>query len=697
MFGGGFKLTLASSRVGSGEAELPRLAPSSRALRPEIQALRAIAVLAVVVYHVWPNQLPGGFVGVDVFFVISGYLITKHIVDEIDMSGGLGVVLFWSRRVRRLLPAAFVVLLASVVLLFTVLPATRWAQGLTESAASAAYVQNWVLAVASVDYLAAENDPSLFQHFWSLSVEEQFYLLWPVLIVGLLACVSVAGRRGLQLSVHGVLAVGLSAVVAASLGYSIWLTTNDPGVAYFSTATRAWEFAAGGLLALALVAWPPREGFALSWVLSWTGLSAIAVSTIAYSSSTPFPGFSALLPVVGTILVIAAGSPRRFPAPGRLLSLRPIQFLGGISYSLYLWHWPLIVVYPLVRGAEPGLIGGLSLIAIAVGLSAATKRWVEDPFRGDRSPIRSPRRAFAFAVVGATVFALVAAVGFLRIERETSDAADRALVVEDCIGVVIDEAERAACSDVIADLPVVPALAARESDTAVQYGCYIPAEGAFQTCSYGVDGAAVRIAIAGDSHAASLIPGLVVAVEQLGWSLDVFVGSGCTFQPGGDCPARAEIDRALLNGGYDAVLITSWRRYHPDAEVLAAYWEPFLLAGVPFVAVGDVPHLPEDVNACIDSSRGDWKLLEDCKTDVDKALGFQPDRYVQGADIAGIPSIELAPLLCDSTNCPAMIGRVLVYRDSPASHITSTLSRTMSEFWVEQLVFLLESEAVGSS
>ena len=215
-------------------------------VRPEIQGLRALAVVLVVVFHLWPYRLHGGYVGVDVFFVISGDPITSHLAREVEQTGRLRVGRFWARRIRRLLPASLLVLAVSAVTILIWVPQSYWQQFMREIVASAIYVQNWALAADSVDYLAATNVASPAQHFWSLSVEEQFYVAWPLLLV---AAVWLAARFG-HWSRRSAIIVMLAVIGAASLAYSVIFTTSNPSVAYFSTATRAWEFAAGGPLGI---------------------------------------------------------------------------------------------------------------------------------------------------------------------------------------------------------------------------------------------------------------------------------------------------------------------------------------------------------------------------------------------------------------------------------------------------------------
>src|SRR5918997_4806937 len=343
--------------------------PTRSGVRPEIQALRAIAVLTVVLYHVWPEAMPGGFVGVDVFFAISGFLITAHLVREVDRTGTLSLWQFWARRARRLLPAALLTLFVCAVATIALVPQLYWQQFLTEIGTSTAYVQNWQLASDAVDYLGADNRPSPVQHFWSLSAEEQFYVLWPLLII---VAAWTARRR---LAIAGVLLT----VTGLSLWYSISETAANPAAAYFVTPTRAWEFGAGGLLAL--IGTRARLPDGVRALLSWAGLGAVAYAAAAYGTETAFPGSAAVVPIVGTLAVIHAGMPAARWAPSRILAIRPAQFLGDISYSVYLWHWPLLVFAPFVF-ANPGLTETrIAVPLLTILLAWITKVLVEDPVR----------------------------------------------------------------------------------------------------------------------------------------------------------------------------------------------------------------------------------------------------------------------------------------------------------------------------
>ena len=341
-------------------------------IRPEIQALRALAVVLVVIYHVDQRWLPGGYIGVDVFFVISGFLITAHIAKGLEGPNGFRLSGFYLRRVRRLLPAALMVLAVVGVVTLVRLPATTWNETGPPIIASVFYVQNWYLAAHSSDYLAAEMY-SPVEHFWSLSVEEQFYLFWPVFLM-------FAAWIGLRLGrTHLALVFGIATITAASFASSVWETYTDPSVAYFATQTRVWELGAGGLLALTVPQLSIGRRYRIA--LSWAGLLIIAACAMTFNANTAFPGYIAAIPVIATAVVISAGD-----VPGRmstswLANRRTTQFLGDISYSIYLWHWPLIVLAPMViLGAdfwlppEARLVPALACIFVAW----LSKRYIED-------------------------------------------------------------------------------------------------------------------------------------------------------------------------------------------------------------------------------------------------------------------------------------------------------------------------------
>ncbi|GAA2044980.1 hypothetical protein GCM10009819_35250 [Agromyces tropicus] len=394
--------------------------PSFRArtaVRPEVQALRAIAVCAVVLHHGWPAVAPAGYMGVDVFFVVSGFLITGLLLRETERTGRISLRDFYLRRARRILPAAMAVLVAVTVMTFAVVPRFEWRSWLREVVASALYFENWLLAADSQDPARDDLASTPVQHFWSLSVEEQFYLGWPLLII---AATWFAARRARD--PRRALLVVLGAASVASFAHSVVLTTQDHNLAYFSTFTRTWEFGVGGILAIlapAVAAGRDR----LRSAIGWLGLALIAVPILAFASPEFFPGVVVLVPVLGTLAVIWAGMPEGRMSPARLTGLRAAQWTGDISYSLYLWHWPIFMFAPYLTGvpSPPWLM--VLLVAASFAVAAASKRWVEDPARFGVGR-RRPRPALLLGGV-ATVAALVVTAGIVGPDALGAEACER--------------------------------------------------------------------------------------------------------------------------------------------------------------------------------------------------------------------------------------------------------------------------------
>ena len=293
-----------------------------------------MAVLAVTAVHAWPELLRGGFVGVDIFFVLSGYLITGQLARELARTGRIALPAFWAKRARRLLPASILVLVFATIMTLVVLPLSSLTTSLREILASILYVENYL----------ASSDESLVQHYWSLSLEEQFYILWPLL---LLAATWLAGRMRRANVLIGV----VSAATILSFIFSVVYTATNPSEAYFSTFTRMWEFGVGAVLAL-LPSLRPRSA-TVSNLLGYSGFAVVLACGYLFNSSTPFPGYMAAIPVLATAaIIVSASRANRFDA-ARVLGVRPMRFIGDISYSVYLWHWPLIVIArTTARGSE---------------------------------------------------------------------------------------------------------------------------------------------------------------------------------------------------------------------------------------------------------------------------------------------------------------------------------------------------------
>ncbi|MFC6173782.1 acyltransferase family protein [Subtercola frigoramans] len=675
-------------------------------IRPEIQALRAIAVLSVVVYHLWPVRLPGGFVGVDIFFVISGFLIVAHLMREIDRTGSVQLLVFWARRARRLLPASLLVLAVTGLAVVVAVPTVQWQQFYSEIGASALYVQNWLLAYNAVDYLAAVNAPSPVEHFWSLSVEEQFYLAWPIVIVLLLA----VGRLRRALSRRAIVVGVLVVVTAASFFYSVYAVDVTPSAAYFVTTARAWEFGAGGLLALlshGSLGFRPLRGA----LVSWLGLAIIAITVFFYSAATPFPGIGAIPPVVGTLLMIWAGSPTGRWSPGALLGLRPAQWVGGVSYSLYLWHWPLIVLVPFVTAQPLDGQARVLILVSAVVLAYITKRFVEEPFRVRTTLTRRTAGRALFVTLGCTVIvALGATLGYCQpfIASYQISAAAAAAIRDNprCAGAPAALPENQCSQPYAVTTLTTPAYAETDIGRGVQSvdECKQTFDAtAVMTCDIGdLATATSTVALVGDSHAGQYL----TALDEYGRANHVhfitYLKSWCagTGAPdvasfGYDVPERMQSctdwGRSVLasvsqNTAIDAVLFTDYTRSYVEAPPslggrpitagdFETAWQPLLDAGKRVIVIRDLPNADkEDIPACVATHLAQYDPCSQPRASATLDLGQDP-LSMAAAQMPSVSFIDLTDDLCDATTCHVVIGGFIVYFGS--NHLTQTFSRTL--------------------
>lgn len=701
----------------------PERTPASRApgvvddhrLRTDIQALRALAVSLVLVYHLFPGSLTGGYIGVDVFFVISGFLITSHLLAS-PPRGGRDLLTFWGRRIRRLLPASLLVLAVTLVATRLLAPPTMWGETARQVTAAAEYRVNWLLASDAVDYLAAENAPSPVQHFWSLSVEEQFYLGWPVLVLVLGVLANRFGRRRV------VFLTGLAVVCLTSLAWSVHQTTTNPAAAYFVTPTRIWELGAGGLLA----AWGARRGAGRAGasgrtVLAWTGLAMIAASALLFDGSTAFPGWRALLPVLGVVAVIAAYAESGTGSPGPLLATRPVQWLGDVSYSVYLWHWPLIALVPFVLETS-GPADELVVAALTLVLAALTKTWVEDPFR----TAAWSRRLGATYLAGAVGMALVVGLAALQsaeVDRDRADdRAELARAERDagpCFGAAA-LARPEACTESTGDPVPSPALAPRDKSAAYKKlddggNCFafVPSFPT-RTCRFGPSDAEVRIALVGNSHAGQWLPALQEVAGPRGWEVTTYLASQCamsdvaqqfdTAAHGDACRrwVRRTADRVVADRP-DVVVLTNRisvaaedHSYDSSDDAYRAGYRRVLrrlsAAGLPVLVLHDTPtpgdagvasvpdcvaeHL-DDPSAC-SGARSAW-VPRDPAHDL-----------ARSADLPGVSAVDLTDRICRPERCDAVVGGVLVYFD--ASHLTATYARTLAPYLAPSVEAALPAE-----
>ncbi|HXD28563.1 MAG TPA: acyltransferase family protein [Arthrobacter sp.] len=691
-----------------------------RTFLPEVQALRALAVLVVVAYHLEPRVVPGGFVGVDVFFVISGFLITGHLVREARRNGRIDLPAFWAGRVRRILPAALVAIAAVVVATLALAPVTQWGTIGQQALASVFSVQNWALAADSVDYLAAEEPPTALQHFWSLGAEEQFYLVWPLLVIAALALVRPRARPGRRSGMRDVRRplLGLcGGVTLASLAYGAWLTSTGDPAAYFVTPARMWELGAGGLLALALAGRadgtvprlprPPAVPLARS-LLALAGLAAIGCAVLGYDDGTPFPGLAAAVPVLGTMAVILGGRTTGPLGLHRLVEAPAVQWIGAVSYSLYLWHWPILVFFILVDGGEPGPLESLGLLGLGLLAAWAGHHFVETPARHWHPVAHSTARALAagaVATVLAATFAVVPTVG----QRQAAEAQAKAaglLVAERPTGFGAASIDSGA-TFASANRQIVPLPAEAAADKPDLGRCVGgPGDATTPECEFGPDGADFTIALVGDSHAVQWWKALEPLARENGWRIVTYLKNSCAFtgavrteqQEGKiDCVGanQATLERLVDRGDVDAVLTAGWTgaafRGDPAAGV-AAYWTRLEDAVIPVQAIRDTPRPGRDQRAR-DCVAAHPQQLDRCGQDRSKA--FEDDDWISAGQRLEprVGLLDFSDRFCTAEFCPAVVGNVLVYRD--AHHISDTYMSTLVPAFGHRLAEALRVDGVA--
>jgi peptidoglycan/LPS O-acetylase OafA/YrhL len=670
----------------------------------------------VVIFHLHPSALPGGYVGVDVFFVISGFLITAHLLGRPPTSPA-DLASFWGRRIRRLLPASLLVLAATLAAVRLVAPATEWEPDAHEARAAALYVVNWSLARQAVDYLAQDALPTAVQHYWSLSVEEQFYFVWPLLI-GLVVLVA----RRLRVPMGAALAVALGSVVALSFAYSISRTASDPAAAYFVTPTRIWELGCGGLLALAVSRARPRTtqptlSRAARTAGSWIGLAMIVAAGVLYSGATAFPGYQAALPVLGAVLVILC-SPQRNDrgTPGPFLALPPVRWLGDVSYSVYLWHWPLIVLAGYAIGHELRPTGIVAVLALTLVLAALTERFVERPFRSPRIA-RHELRTYVLAGAAMTVV-VAAATAQIRDVQQLDQQARVALAhaLHDggrCFGAPALDPGQVCKPVAYHDLLPTPVLAPDDRSAAYQdvggRQCWsYPPSFPTRTCAFGERRSDVTIALVGNSHAGQWLPAMQVLAREHGWRVETYLASQCASSDvlqrfrteAGSAACRQWVRRTAedVARAKPALVVMSNRisvtavghdlegSQPVYADGYTRVLDTLLGADIPVLAIRDTPAPGIQVPTCIAEHGDDYEACDGTREGwlpADPVVGVIEGLHDERARV-----VDLTDHICGPTACRAVNGGVITYFDT--THLTATYVHTLAPYLEPSVLAMLE-------
>ena len=670
--------------------------------RPDIEGLRAFAVLSVVLYHADLFGVHGGFVGVDVFFVISGFLITRLLLEAVSENGIRGLPTFYTRRIRRLLPAAMTVVVATVV------AARLWAPPLSvrptaiDGIFTTFYGLNYRLAVEGTQYLNEGSAPSPLQHFWSLAVEEQFYLCWPILIV----LVVYLGRRHRNV----LLGLLLAAIVLVSFRYSVIDTPVDAPWAYFSLGSRAWELGLGGLVALGASQLARLPG-TIALAGGWLALAAVLAAAFVYNGRTPYPGSAAALPVVGAAVLIACGCAVQ-RGVGVLLGVRPLQFAGRMSYSWYLWHWPMLVIAPMIIGHALGWPERLAVVVLSLAAAFVTFKLIEHPARSLRLP-NLKWFAAGLALSGSVVLAAVVVLGNL--PPLVGTGAD-ATVVHAASATPTVTAEMKA--SVLAGLKTVnaprnltPAPTQAHGDVPISSsdGCHASLFAVRQgPCVFGDRAGKYTVVLIGDSHMQQWEPAFNRAGVYAHWRVVDWTKSGCP-------PQELTVYSPVLNHTYHSCNV--WRALtlrriaalNPAVVVMTGLDTEQALNPSPtayadatvatvrtlqrtttakIVYMEDTPFPGYNVASCVAAHLDDVKA---CNIPLSHAYDQPRHQDINQAlqKLGGVTLVNPADWICADNACPAVVGNLLVFRD------TSHLSVEFSEWLTPMITSLLDELQPG--
>ena len=604
----------------------------------EIQGLRALAAILVLIFHA--KLLSGGFIGVDIFYVISGFLITGLLLKELNTTGRISLKAFYLRRSKRLLPASFLVLFVTAIFAWLILPPISRGSIGRDLIATTLYISNYLFAWWENDYQNLNATPSPFIHYWSLAVEEQFYIFWPLLLI------AVAKFKSAKKFV-----VAFSLVTITSLALGVWLTIVAPIWAFYSLPTRAWELSVGALIALL-----PSLRRQSPW-LAFTGLVLLAVSAFWFNETTAFPGLYALLPVLGTAALLS--SIGAWPKPLRLLATNRISvWLGKISYPLYLWHWPALVLPIAFLSRDLNLLERLCALSVTVILADLTTRFVEEPIR---LKSYSPRRVALTTIIA---MALALLVGF-GISKSTT-------------------------SSILVDGKQVTLASIESRPTPYEDGCHLNyRESVSPLCTFGKLDSAKTVVLYGDSHAVQWFPALEKLAREKSFKLITLTKSACpsidvvresigAFQMSNCAAWRTSAIARITAEQPDLIILSSFEHFVPpgDPRSVEQWWadgslrtyETLKPLASKVIYLMDTPLPERNIPDCLASTSADKCL-------ADKTLGLP--------QVANFDIIDPSKWLCEN-NCPGIVRGNVAYRD--ASHISVATSLELSDSLWQALV-----------
>jgi peptidoglycan/LPS O-acetylase OafA/YrhL len=715
-------VTVRQAQSVSASAGAPAGGSAHKEFRPDIEGLRALTLVAILLFHADVPGVSGGFVGPDIFFIISGFVITGQLWREVNNTGTIGLRKFYAARVRRLLPVAALIGTVTVIASAVLLEPLQAKNVVEDGIACALYVGNYWFIHQNVDYFGGHLPPSPFQHYWTLGVEEQFYLVWPVLIIGTWWLIRRTRRRASATATPSnspkrVFMVVFALVAILSFALSLVTTYLVPPAAYFSLPTRAWDLAIGGLVALTANQWRRLPARAAA-ITGWAGLALILLVCNRLTPATPYPGTAAIWPMLGTVLVIGAGCATPTQGCGRILALKPMRETGRLSYSWYLWHWPVLILAPLLLGHPFGLAGRLAAVLVSGGLGMLTLRYVETPLRYGAALRRSALASFA---VGAAATAAAVGVGLamlawipipvghgvpgaaLTITAAPVPAGASVDVYDAAVQQAFAQAQAAVAAS--AELKAVPsnleppvADATAGQNAMWSTGCFRGANQSGQPeCATGDTASSTTVALVGDSHAAMWGPAFQQIAAQRHWRLESLAKAGC---PLIDVPIAKHlnglIERFMHCDQWRALIMARLRAEHPRLVVVSmsreqsegswqAGFTPYDPAwidsltrlvqqlrsnGSTVLVLGPVPDPGTTVPDCLSGHLDDATACSPPRSAAVNRAGIAAE--TTATKTSGGQYADLTELFCTTNRCPVIVGNTMVYLDW--NHLTAEYS-----------------------
>ena len=631
--------------------------------RYDIEGLRAVAVLSVVIFHFGVDSLSGGFVGVDVFFVISGYLITGLLLNELERTGSIDLWQFYARRARRLLPVALLVMAVTMLAALWLFAPTEQLFAAKGALASSLYASNFYFMSLLADYFAPESALNPFLHTWSLCVEEQFYFAWPAMLL------AIWRWRPTERTI----ALAIGALTLLSFALCLWLSYRKQDWAFYASPARAWEFGLGALAVLKPVTgWARRSRAAVP--LGWLGIVALGATFVSLTEDARFPGWIAAIPALATAAVLISGASGQRGTPAVFLKLPLMQWLGQHSYSIYLWHWP-IAVYATVLEVDDPLTKIAVCSVLTLACAAAGFRLIEHPVRANPWLAARPMRSLAVGV-SMTLAGAVIALSTAQAARTFSMHPSQATLARAIEEQPVASGNGRNC--LIGFLEVEPV-----------------------KCVFGADNPSKTVVLFGDSHADQWSTPLVNLAREQGWRVVTLLKGSCAVA---DIAAysprlRRQWPECTL---WRAKAMEEIRRLQPDVVVVSQFSSGYIrgpwtsrgehavtyeewadglrrslqqlrAANVPVLLLRDSPSPGRNIASCVARSR--WRGMSEAACDTPTATALDPKISPLESELAittGARFGDLTMAFCDKGICPAMQSGLLVYRD--ANHITDAFA-----------------------